>query len=69
MYSKTITSLVSVIGLNFSYEKLIAFASDVLHIHRQSAYLFGRDRAVVDIVLEHPSCSKQHAVIQCEFIC
>lgn len=38
--------------------------SDLLHIHRQSAYLFGRDRAVVDVVLEHPSCSKQHAVIQ-----
>ncbi|TCD70527.1 hypothetical protein EIP91_002873 [Steccherinum ochraceum] len=37
---------------------------DVLHIARQSAYLFGRDRTVVDVVLEHPSCSKQHAVIQ-----
>ncbi|KAI0372184.1 SMAD/FHA domain-containing protein [Pilatotrama ljubarskyi] len=38
---------------------------DLLHIHRQSAYLIGRDRAVVDIAVEHPSCSKQHAVIQC----
>ena len=38
---------------------------DLLHIHRQSAYLIGRDRAVTDIPLEHPSCSKQHAVIQC----
>ncbi|KAF8340551.1 SMAD/FHA domain-containing protein [Cantharellus anzutake] len=38
--------------------------SDVLHISRQSAYLFGRDRTVVDIPTEHPSCSKQHAVIQ-----
>ncbi|KAI0354986.1 SMAD/FHA domain-containing protein [Trametes cingulata] len=37
---------------------------DLLHIHRQSAYLIGRDRAVVDIAVEHPSCSKQHAVIQ-----
>ncbi|KAI9508340.1 SMAD/FHA domain-containing protein, partial [Russula earlei] len=37
---------------------------DLLHIHRQSAYLIGRDRAVTDIPLEHPSCSKQHAVIQ-----
>ncbi|KAI0074032.1 SMAD/FHA domain-containing protein [Panus rudis PR-1116 ss-1] len=37
---------------------------DLLHIYRQSAYLFGRDRAVVDVVLDHPSCSKQHAVIQ-----
>jgi len=37
---------------------------DLLHIHRQSAYLVGRDKAVVDIPLDHPSCSKQHAVIQ-----
>ena len=38
---------------------------DLLHIHRQSAYLIGRDPTVTDIPLEHPSCSKQHAVIQC----
>ena len=39
--------------------------AELLHIHRQSAYLIGRDRTVADIPLEHPSCSKQHAVIQC----
>jgi hypothetical protein len=38
---------------------------EMLHIHRQSAYLFGRDRLVADIPIEHPSCSKQHAVIHC----
>ncbi|EJC97883.1 SMAD/FHA domain-containing protein [Fomitiporia mediterranea MF3/22] len=38
--------------------------TDLLHIHRQSCYLIGRDKAVVDIYIEHPSCSKQHAVIQ-----
>ncbi|EGN98362.1 hypothetical protein SERLA73DRAFT_183323 [Serpula lacrymans var. lacrymans S7.3] len=37
---------------------------ELLHIHRQSAYLIGRDRSVADIAIEHPSCSKQHAVIQ-----
>ncbi|KAH9060455.1 SMAD/FHA domain-containing protein [Lactarius vividus] len=37
---------------------------ELLHIQRQSAYLIGRDRTVADIPLEHPSCSKQHAVIQ-----
>ncbi|KIK88630.1 hypothetical protein PAXRUDRAFT_831804 [Paxillus rubicundulus Ve08.2h10] len=37
---------------------------ELLHIHRQSAYLMGRDRTVVDVFIEHPSCSKQHAVIQ-----
>lgn len=38
--------------------------TELLHIHRQSAYLIGRDRTVADIFIEHPSCSKQHAVIQ-----
>ena len=36
----------------------------VLHIHRQSAYLIGRDRKVADIPIDHPSCSKQHAAFQ-----
>lgn len=33
-------------------------------IHRQSAYLIGRDRLVCDLPVDHPSCSKQHAVLQ-----
>ncbi|KAF9507702.1 hypothetical protein BS47DRAFT_1373830 [Hydnum rufescens UP504] len=37
---------------------------ELFHIYRQSAYLVGRDRLVADIATEHPSCSKQHAVIQ-----
>lgn len=35
-----------------------------LMIHKQSNYLFGRDRRVVDIATDHPSCSLQHAIIQ-----
>ena len=35
-----------------------------LHISKQSAYLFGRDKKVVDILVEHPSLSKQHCVLQ-----
>ena len=31
----------------------------ILYIHRQSAYLLGRDRKVADVPLDHPSCSKQ----------
>jgi len=38
--------------------------SDPLLINRQSCYLIGRDRAISDIFVEHPSCSKQHAAIQ-----
>ena len=39
-------------------------ALSVLHIHRQSAYLMGRDRKIADIPIDHPSCSKQHSVLQ-----
>ena len=39
-----------------------------LHLHRQSAFLFGRDRKVADVPTDHPSCSKQHAVLQFRFI-
>jgi smad nuclear-interacting protein 1 len=35
-----------------------------LHISKQSAYLFGREKKVADILVEHPSLSKQHAVLQ-----
>ncbi|KAI8810896.1 Smad nuclear-interacting protein 1 [Cladochytrium replicatum] len=37
---------------------------DMLHIHRQSAFLLGRERKIADIPIDHPSCSKQHAVLQ-----
>jgi smad nuclear-interacting protein 1 len=37
---------------------------ETLHISRQSAYLVGRHPDVCDVVLAHPSCSSQHAVLQ-----
>ncbi|RXK40511.1 smad nuclear-interacting protein 1 [Tremella mesenterica] len=37
---------------------------DLIHIYKQSCYLIGRDTVVTDIPIAHPSCSKQHAVIQ-----
>lgn len=37
--------------------------SDTLHLCRQSAYLIGR-LDIADLKVEHPSCSKQHAVLQ-----
>ncbi|XP_014608114.1 PREDICTED: smad nuclear interacting protein 1 [Polistes canadensis] len=39
-------------------------ALPTLYVHRQSAYLMGRDRKVADIPIDHPSCSKQHAALQ-----
>jgi len=36
----------------------------VLHIHRQSAFLIGKHRGIVDIPVDHPSISKQHAALQ-----
>ncbi|CAN6470795.1 unnamed protein product [Victoria cruziana] len=38
--------------------------NEPLYVHRQSCYLFGRERRVADVPTDHPSCSKQHAVIQ-----
>jgi len=37
---------------------------DVLYIHRQSAFMISREKKLGDILVEHPSCSKQHAVLQ-----
>uniref|UniRef100_A0A7S3CXT0 FHA domain-containing protein n=1 Tax=Palpitomonas bilix TaxID=652834 RepID=A0A7S3CXT0_9EUKA len=37
---------------------------DPIQLHRQSHYLIGRDRNVVDVPIDHLSCSKQHAVLQ-----
>ncbi|KAJ3205027.1 Smad nuclear-interacting protein 1 [Entophlyctis luteolus] len=37
---------------------------DMIPLNRQSAYLFGRDRKVADIPVDHPSISKQHAALQ-----
>ncbi|KAF2768566.1 SMAD/FHA domain-containing protein [Teratosphaeria nubilosa] len=37
---------------------------DIIHLHERSCWLFGRDKNVTDVLLEHPSISKQHAVIQ-----
>ena len=39
-------------------------AVKVLHLHRQSSFLFGRDETIADVLLAHPSCSKEHAVVQ-----
>lgn len=48
--------------------RLYVFKGDqelpMYQIHRQSAYLIGRDRTVCDLPVDHPSCSKQHAVLQ-----
>ena len=41
---------------------------EILHLHRKSSYLFGRDERVADIHTAHPSCSKQHAVLQYRLI-
>ena len=48
--------------------RLYVFKADelisTLHLHRQSAYMVGRQKAVADIHVEHLSISKQHAVFQ-----
>ena len=37
---------------------------ETLHLHRASAYLFGREAGAADVLLQHASVSKQHAVLQ-----
>ncbi len=37
---------------------------DTVYLHQRSVWLMGRDQKVTDLHLEHPSISKQHAVIQ-----
>jgi smad nuclear-interacting protein 1 len=35
-----------------------------IRLYGRAHFLFGRDRVVVDVPTDHPSCSKQHAVVQ-----
>ncbi|XP_014219548.1 smad nuclear interacting protein 1 [Copidosoma floridanum] len=39
-------------------------ALPVLHIDKQSVYLFGKERKIADIPMDHLSISKQHAALQ-----
>lgn len=41
---------------------------DTIPLASQSCWLFGREAAVVDYLVEHPSSSKQHAVVQFRYI-
>ena len=41
---------------------------DTVHLFQRSCWLMGRDQAVADLHLEHPSISKQHAVIQFRYM-
>jgi len=41
---------------------------DTVHLFSRSCWLLGRDEKVTDLLLEHPSISKQHAVIQFRYI-
>lgn len=41
---------------------------DTVDLSNRSCWLFGREAAVVDLQTEHPSISKQHAVIQFRYI-
>jgi smad nuclear-interacting protein 1 len=37
---------------------------ETLHVAKKSVFLFGKDVRVADVVLNHPSISRQHAVLQ-----
>ncbi|GJQ11231.1 hypothetical protein GpartN1_g3022.t1 [Galdieria partita] len=48
----------------FKDGKLLQGEEGVFYIYQKSVYLLGRDRDVVDIPIDHPSASQQHAVLQ-----
>lgn len=41
---------------------------DNVDLNGNSCWLVGRDRAVADLPVDHPSCSKQHAVLQFRYV-
>ena len=41
---------------------------ETVELGTRSCWLFGRERAVADFPIEHPSCSKQHAVLQFRYV-
>ena len=41
---------------------------DTIELSQQSCWLFGREAPVVDFLIEHPSCSKQHGVVQFRYV-
>ncbi|KAH8668858.1 SMAD/FHA domain-containing protein, partial [Xylariales sp. PMI_506] len=41
---------------------------DTIELNHRTCWLIGRERSVIDILAEHPSISKQHAVIQFRYI-
>ncbi|KAJ5158512.1 uncharacterized protein N7500_008163 [Penicillium coprophilum] len=41
---------------------------ETVELAERSCWLVGRERMVVDFPLDHPSCSKQHAVLQFRFV-
>ncbi|CAG8239573.1 unnamed protein product [Penicillium olsonii] len=41
---------------------------ETVELGERSCWLFGREQMVVDFPIEHPSCSKQHAVLQFRFV-
>jgi smad nuclear-interacting protein 1 len=41
---------------------------ETVELGERSCWLIGRERFVVDFPVDHPSCSKQHAVIQFRFV-
>ncbi|RMZ23798.1 hypothetical protein D0859_12167 [Hortaea werneckii] len=42
--------------------------ADTIHLHTRSVWLVGRDQSITDLHLEHPSISKQHAVVQFRYL-
>ncbi|KAK6520477.1 hypothetical protein TWF506_000731 [Arthrobotrys conoides] len=56
---------------SITYRLYVFKSSEILEtltLSTRTAWLFGRDRLVADVPIDHPSASKQHAVIQFRFV-
>lgn len=40
-----------------------------INLNQTAFYMFGKDRKVADIPTDHPSCSRQHAVLVFRWVC
>ena len=41
---------------------------ETIPLHNRTCWLFGREKTVCDVPVEHPSASKQHAVLQFRYV-
>lgn len=52
------------LGKPYLFKFLNLSRLDPINLNTNSVFLFGKDDAIADVLLQNPTCSGQHAVIQ-----